>query len=179
MEYYAVHVWTGKEDEFAQRLSKLELFEGMVFVPKRTLSIRRAGKIKKIERPIFGGYVFLGIDSDGLTNEQRWALRRSNNFMRILPSTLSPQPIGEQDCRLIAHFMSFGKAADVSKVMFDDNDRIVVLEGALKGLEGSIVRVDRRKRRAKVQLDMCMNSFSIDLAFEVIAKPEKEVHNPS
>lgn len=173
MEYYAVHVWTGKEDDFAQSLCKLELFGDRVFVPKRALSVRRAGKIRKEERPIFGGYVFLGVEGGGLSPDQRWEIKRASNFMRILPETKAPQPISERDRRLIAHFVSFGKVAESSRVVFDENDRIVVLDGPLKGLEGMIVRVDRRKRRAKVRLDMCTNSFTIDLAFEVMADPAK------
>jgi transcriptional antiterminator NusG len=46
----------------------------------------------------------------------------------------------------------------------------VVLYGPLAGLEGRIVRVDRRKKRAKISLDLYDDSFFVDLAFEVIEK---------
>ena len=62
----------------------------------------------------------------------------------------------------------------VSKVYFDENSRIVVLLGPLKGLEGKIVKVDKRKRRAKVKLDIYEDSFFIDLAFDVIEKAQSE-----
>jgi transcriptional antiterminator NusG len=38
------------------------------------------------------------------------------------------------------------------------------------GLEGSIIKVDKRKGRAKIKLDLYNDSFSIDLAFEVIGQ---------
>jgi transcriptional antiterminator NusG len=57
-------------------------------------------------------------------------------------------------------------------VYFNDNSRIVVIEGPLMGLEGRIVKVDRRKGRAKVSLDLYNDSFTIDLAFEVIGSAE-------
>lgn len=173
MEYFAVQVWTGHEQDFAARLAANPLFEDCLLVPKRALNIRRAGKIRREERPIFSGYVFLASPDPQLDTDRRWILKASPHFVRILPSTVEPKPIGERDRRLVAHFMSFGKAADTSKVTFDGNDRIVVLEGPLKGLEGMIIKVDKRKRRAKVQLDMCRNSFLIDLSFEVMAAPEK------
>ena len=69
--------------------------------------------------------------------------------------------------------MSFGKVADISKVSFDADQRIVVLEGPLKGLEGLIVKVDMRKRRAKVRLDMCENSFLVDMGFEILDRSAK------
>ncbi len=173
MEYFAVQVWTGHEQEFARRLSAVPGFGDALLVPKRVLSIRRAGKIRREERPIFPGYVFLASETAEIASSSRWLLRGSRHFVRFLPSTLDPRPVGERDRRLIAHFMSFGKAADTSRVTFGPDDRIVVLEGPLKGLEGMIVKVDRRKRRAKVRLDLCQDSFLIDLSFEVITEPGK------
>jgi transcriptional antiterminator NusG len=38
------------------------------------------------------------------------------------------------------------------------------------GLEGYIVKVDRRKKRARVKLSLYQNSFAIDFAFEEISK---------
>jgi transcriptional antiterminator NusG len=61
-----------------------------------------------------------------------------------------------------------GPLAGKSKVVFDENSRIVVIEGPLSGLEGKIIKVDKRKGRAKIKLDLYDDSFSIDLAFEVL-----------
>jgi transcriptional antiterminator NusG len=58
--------------------------------------------------------------------------------------------------------------AGKSKVYFDANSRIVVTEGPLMGLEGKIIKVDKRKGRAKIKLDLYNDSFSIDLAFELL-----------
>jgi transcriptional antiterminator NusG len=66
----------------------------------------------------------------------------------------------------------FGPVAGISKVYFDQNSRIVVVEGPLAGLEGNIIKVDKRKRRAKVKLDVYDDSFAIDLAFETLEPSE-------
>lgn len=173
MNYYAVQVWTGKEDEFADRLAGAHAAALKPLVPKRAVMVRRKKKNCHEEKPLFPGYVFLGIDSDELGNDQRWHVRATKFFLRFLPTTIDPLPVKEQDRRLLAHFMSFGKVADISKVTFDDYDRIVVVEGPLKGLEGKIIKVNVRKRRAKIRLDMCENSFLIDLGFEIIDRAVK------
>ncbi len=173
MEYYAVQVWTGKEDEFADRVAAVPGMESKAMVPKRALPIKRGGKTRTEQRPLFPGYVFLAIDSGSLDNEQRWAIRSTRYYVRTLPSSADPRPVKEKDRRLLAHFMSFGKVADISKVRFDADDRIVVVEGPLKDLEGLIVKVDMRKRRAKVRLDMCENSFLVDMGFEILDKKAK------
>jgi transcriptional antiterminator NusG len=46
----------------------------------------------------------------------------------------------------------------------------VVISGPLSGLEGRIIKADKRKGRAKVKLDLYGDSFCIDLAFEVLVK---------
>jgi transcriptional antiterminator NusG len=38
----------------------------------------------------------------------------------------------------------------------------------MAGLEGNIIKVDKRKGRAKIKLDLYDDSFSIDLGFELI-----------
>lgn len=173
MNYYAVQVWTGKEDEFVENLVANQNVTLTPLVPKRAVMVRRKKKNCREEKPLFPGYVFLGIDSYELENTQRWNVRATKFFIRFLPTTIDPIAVKEQDKRLLAHFMSFGKVADISKVTFDDDERIVVIEGPLKGLEGKIIKVNIRKHRAKVRLDMCENSFLIDLGFEIIDRAVK------
>ncbi len=177
MEYFAIQVWTGKEDEFAERVGSAQRMDCTAIVPKKSVHIRRRGKMRHEEKPLFPGYVFLVTDATELAALQRWILRTTTFFVRALPNTKEPRPVKEKDRRLLAHFMSFGKVADISKVSFDADERIVVLEGPLKGLEGLIVKVDKRKCRAKIRLDMCENSFLVDLGFEIIDRSAKGPEN--
>jgi len=41
----------------------------------------------------------------------------------------------------------------------------------LKDLEGRIVRVDRRKGRARVRLELYADSFEVDFGFEALDSP--------
>ena len=173
MDYYAVQVWTGHESDYAEGLSRDARCPTSVSVPKRSMQIRKLGKIKKEERPVFPGYVFIPVAEDSMEPSLRWVIRSTKYFIRLLPTTGEPKPIQEKDRRILAHFMSFGKVADTSKVVFDENERIVVLEGPLKGLEGSIIKINKRKGRAKVSLDMCESSFLIDLSFEILDRSSK------
>ena len=169
MSYYAIQVLTGGESDYTRRASPL-LARGRLLAPKRVLAIRKGGRKGMEESPVFPGYVFVEIDDLLASLPDYWSLRRARGFVRFLRDTASPTPLAEKDLALLRHFMSFGERADTSKVTFDENDRIVVLEGPLKGLEGSIVKVDRRKGRAKVALDICETGFLIDLGFEAAEK---------
>ncbi|MCX7025621.1 MAG: antiterminator LoaP [Spirochaetes bacterium] len=173
MEYYAIQVKTLHEDDFAKVLSLNAGASLSITVPKRALPIRKLGKTVTDVRPVFPGYVFIGISDPETYNEIHWLVKRTKFFYRFLPSNQTRKPLTGFDLRLLTHFISHGERADTSKVKFDENDRIVVLEGPLKGLEGFIVKVDRRKGRAKVRLAMCEDSFSFDLAFTAVELASK------
>ena len=168
MDYYAVQVKTGKEPELLKKIRKLneENHEIQAYFPRRVLYIKKKGIRQKVDAPVFPGYIFLEIDA--LSLPLCWQLRKTPNFYHFLPNNQNPLPLADNDLSLLRHFLSFGEVTVPSKVYFDENSRICVIEGALKGLEGKIIKVDRRKQRAKVLLDMYTDSFPIDLAFDVI-----------
>jgi transcriptional antiterminator NusG len=169
MQYYAIHVLTDSEDDFSRRLAPI-IGKDRLIIPKKLLAIRRKGITRKVLMPVFRGYVF--IQSDNILEELDvfWAIRHTQGFIRFLRESSAPSPMSERDLALLRHFISLGEYADTSKVTFDENDRIVVLEGPLKGLEGHIVKVDRRKGRARIILDMYESQFPIDLGFEVVER---------
>ncbi len=172
MDYYALQVKTGKELAFLERFQKQADLSDMqntrVYFPRRMLYIRKKGVRKKSVEAVFPGYVFLEIDQ--LSTDMYWILRKIPGFYRFLPDSRIPQPLIERDLSLLRHFLSFGEITVPSKAYFDENDRICILEGPLKGLEGKIVKVDKRKGRAKILLDMYSQTFPIDFAFEVIRR---------
>ena len=61
-------------------------------------------------------------------------------------------------------------------VHFDENERIVVNEGPLKGLEGSIIKVDRHKQRAKIQLDVHGSTYTLDQGLKTSRGITKTIH---
>jgi transcription termination/antitermination protein NusG len=169
MSYYTIHVLTGSEDDFVRRLLPF-LGKDRLILPKKLMPIRRKGIKSKELQPLFPGYLFLQSESILAEASVYWAIRRTEGFIRFLRDSASPSPLSERDLGLIRQFISFGKYADTSKVTFDENDRIVVQEGPLKGLEGRIIKVNRRKGRAKVRFDLYETSYPIDLGFEVVER---------
>jgi len=98
----------------------------------------------------------------------KWEFKSTEGFYRFLKSNNNITPLSNQDLELVLHFIKTGPIAGKSRVYFDENSRIVVVEGPLCGLEGRIIKVDKRKRRAKISLDLYNDSFTIDLAFDII-----------
>ena len=55
-------------------------------------------------------------------------------------------------------------------VVFMESDRILVIEGPLKAVQGQILRIDKRNRNALVSLGMNRQVFKVWLAFEWMDK---------
>ena len=76
----------------------------------------------------------------------------------------------QDDIRYFIMPDDFGPKIGASMIHFDVNEHIVVDEGSLKGLEESIITVNRRKQRAKIQLDFHGSTYTFDLGFEDISR---------
>jgi transcriptional antiterminator NusG len=171
-KYYAGHVRDRCEEAFIKRFRKdyPELDGIAVYFPKRKLREKKAGKTEIKTRPVFAGYVFFEINGNDDILRYSAALKSAEGFYRFLHSNANIAEISGRDLEIILRFIKLKNAtAGISKVRFDENNKIVVTEGAMKGLEGNIVRVDRRKGRAKVRLDLYNDTFLIDLSFEAIS----------
>jgi transcriptional antiterminator NusG len=170
VDYYAFQVKPRGEETYIKRFRALhpEIHVPIYFL-QRSLDIRRKGVIAASYSAIFPGYLFIEIDDEDDILKYHWAFRRTHGFYRFLPANQNIHPLANKDLELVLHFIQkVGTIAGKSLVTFDENYRIVVIEGPLAGLEGKIIKVDKRKGRAKVKLDIYGDSFALDLAFEAI-----------
>ena len=170
MIYYAAQVHTGHEQKFIDDMARRMPYSGsiqrFVFL-RRELRVKRQGVQKTELQPLFPGYIFIESDGD-LDPASRDAVRSSSYFYRFLKSNKEITPLADHDLRVLHHFMDFGEKAGASRVYFDKDQRIVVADGPLKGLEGNIIKVDRRKQRAKIQITFENTVVTMDLAFSII-----------
>ena len=108
------------------------------------------------------------LETDEIDPELFGIMRSTKDFSRFLKNNKDITPIEGRDLALLQHFLRFGQIADTSVVTFNENDRICVKSGPLQGLEGFVVKVDKRKQRAKISLDFANENFVIDLAFNIL-----------
>ena len=158
----------------------MRLFNGLhpevqvnLHFPRRRMDIRRRGKVQQTTAAVFPGYIFIEAEAEDIIKHQR-AFRQTDGFYRFLRSNQDITPMADKDLELVLHFIKrAGPVAGISRVFYNENARIVVVEGPLMGLEGRIIKVDKRKKRAKVKLNIYDDSFAIDLAFEVMGAMDR------
>jgi transcriptional antiterminator NusG len=168
---FALQVKTGDEEKY------IKLFYAhnpgtkhvRIYFPKRELRVRKQGKTITKNAPVFSGYIFVELENEDHIMNHYLSLRGVTGFIRFLPSNKKVRALKSDDLELAVHFIrQLNQVAGVSKVYFDENDKIVITEGPLLGLEGRIVKIDRRKGRAKIRLDLYGDSFAVDLSFVMI-----------
>jgi transcriptional antiterminator NusG len=174
MQYYAIQVKTRSEEKYIRLFKALHPDITLpLHFPRREIDIRRKGIVRKSVRAIFPGYIFIELEEDDDILKYHWSFRRTDGFFRFLRSNQNISPLADRDLELVLHFIKkAGPLAGKSRAYLNENSRIVVTEGPLMGLEGKIVKVDKRKGRAKIKLDLYDDTFSIDLAIEIIGTLE-------
>ncbi|GMO30801.1 MAG: transcription termination/antitermination protein NusG [Termitinemataceae bacterium] len=174
MKYYAAQIKTRAEEKFIKLFKALHPQENVtIYFPMREIIERHKGKHIQKLLPVFPGYIFIEIQDAQNIFDYYWLLNKMPFFYHFLKSNNEIQKMDGRDLEIIRHFIKTpnGKktaVSEISQVYFNEDDRIVVLSGALAGLEGNIIKIDKRKGRVKVKLDLCGEKFSIDLAFENI-----------
>lgn len=167
MNFFAIQVMSGREDEFLQFISKSRPDVPFHHIKKKVM-IRKLGKTLPQVSSVFPGYLFFQWDGDEISPALISSIRKTKNYIRFLPASDRIAPLTSQDAEIIRRLLSLGRELGPSLVTFDENNRIKVINGPLMGLEGSIVKVNKRKRRAKVALDMNDSPIFFDLSFEVL-----------
>ena len=101
-------------------------------------------------------------------------VEESAGVTRFLKSNQDIRPVPKSEAGALTALMSFGEIVRESVAVFDENNRIKILEGPMMGFEGQIIKVDRRKGRAKVKLDLYTESYLVEFGFELLEKsPDK------
>jgi len=127
------------------------------------------GKTLRELQPVFPSYIIM--QTTGTVDGQTvLALKTLLDFYHFLKSNTEITALAGNDLAIIQHFLGLGPRIGSSLVRFDQDDRIVVIEGPLKGIEGSIIKVDRRKQRAKIQVEFAGGAHTMDLGFEDIER---------
>ncbi|MBN2657984.1 MAG: antiterminator LoaP [Spirochaetales bacterium] len=168
MHYFALHIKTGSEEKIRKSI-KEEFNDALkVFCPMRELMIRKKGKTTRQLKPMFGGYIF--IQSEEISASDLIRLKNIPDFYQVLPSNKDIKPVRQEDMEFLRTLFTGNQIAALSKAKFDENDRIQIISGPLKGKEGLIVKVDRRKGRAKIMIKAFDREHFVDLGFELMGE---------
>ena len=150
--WYALTVGPRKEKLTAQAL-RTRGFED--FLPLYSLRNQWSDRIRKIERPLFQGYVFCRFNPI-----ERQAVLKTPDVVSIVGFGKTPEPVDDTEiaalqavCESGLNAMPYPTLATGSKVRLND--------GPLKGLEG--VFVEDKKTRLILSLTLLQRSVVVEI----------------
>lgn len=166
--WYVIQVRTGSEKEIVKQCRTVipqEILESS-FLPYFEEMKRYQGSWHRQKKLLFPGYVFLISKDSGVLYQ---GLKKVIGLTKLLKT-------GEQIIALTeaekAFLLKLGGEEQLVKMSTGlmEQDRIVILNGPLKGLEGYIKRIDRHRREACLELPLFGRMLDTKVGLEIIAK---------
>jgi len=176
--WFVLFVQTYEERRVAERLqAKLDPDSYVVFVPTKDYSFIKGG-VKTVRKvPWLDGYVFIAatVTPEKCLEEVKPIVYADSHIYRLLSNDGLPEDIAlcEQDKAIMTAILdeNFNIPA-IEAVLVDD--RVNIIDGALEGIGGKVVKVNRHKQTATLELDVQFlgRKTVIEVMLDIIAKPE-------
>lgn len=156
MRWHVVQVMTGEEKGIAAKLRQAGF---RVLVPAENRPIHTGGAWGMKEYALFPGYVFLQMDYDA---GAYYRLKGIPGVVKLLSGTLSYL---EAEWILL---LSGQNGEPLTPTLVREADgRLEVQDGILKRFESRIVKMDKRNRRAVIELSLCGEKKEVQLGIRL------------
>lgn len=165
LRWYVAQVMTGSEQETARKLTDA----GMeALAPVQILHERRHGKWWPTRRVVFPSYVFV---RTGMTPRFYYFISGLPRVIRLL-GTGGPEPVPDEQMEVVRLFAPDGRDFGMSQGERIDG-KTVITSGPLLELEGKIVKVNARGRRATVSIPILGEAHQVDVGV-IVTQAEAE-----
>jgi transcriptional antiterminator NusG len=173
-EWYVIFTKTGEEGKLGKIL---EIFfckkELKILIPRRKIIERKEKQKTEKIKLLFPGYVFI---KTKMCNEVYNRINNIYKFAKLLKEESEPAVVREAEMRIILSLTGNSDLIGFSKGI-DVGGRIKIIDGPLKGYEGLIEKIDRRKNRAKIRLNVIGDCRLIDVGIHIIDTDDNKILN--
>ena len=166
--WYVMQVRTGTEESVRRQCEKMIDSNTLTkcLIPYQERLKRYRGQWHKELMPLFPGYVFADSqDADSLFFE----LKRIVGLTRLLGTGSRIVALAPEETDFLKKVGKESQIMTISKGIIV-NDRVTILEGPLKNLEGFICRIDRHRRKAWLKLSMFGREQLVEVGLEIVEK---------
>jgi transcription antitermination factor NusG len=154
--WYAIHTRSHFEQKVYDGISGKSV---EVFLPRIQVMSRRKDRRKKILIPLLPGYVFVRFEMDP---EVYWDIIKTVGVVRMVGFMGKPVAANDEEIQSLmilngtdrtVHNQSFMKAGD----------RVMIMEGPLKGLVGFYLRHKGQSDKVVVSIELLQRSLAIEI----------------
>lgn len=171
LSWYALCVRSGYED-LVKSIILRTLNDSLVsvLVPKKNVPEKRNGDFEWVTRKLLPGYILINTKMDA---KIYYRLKEIPNCYNLLNKFQDDNDIyfleiPDQEITPIIQLMNDRGTIERSEAYLEDST-IKIKSGPLKGKEGIIKKIDKRKKRAKLLLNFLGDTKMIDVGIEVLS----------
>jgi len=128
------------------------------YLPLKSELRKWSDRKQMVETPLFSGYLFVNINV--LTNSRLQVLKVPG-VGALVGNQMGPSPIPDQQIEDIRKVLTAGVECSVQPLL-KEGDRVRVTQGALAGIEGTLVRT-HSSSRLLVSIEMIRQSLSVSI----------------
>jgi transcriptional antiterminator NusG len=177
MDWYAIFVKTGREDETSKILDALyrkycvnEKY--ILFVPKRKLIEYSHGNKTIVLKTLFPGYILIKADNISKLYETVRD-KKCVSIIKFLKTNCDFHKINPVESKIVLSLLNREGIINTSYVNIDKT-HINILDGPLCNYTGIIKKINRRKERAKIQISFLDRECFVDISIKCIDKIENQ-----
>jgi transcription termination/antitermination protein NusG len=159
MSWYAVYTKSHFENKVHLGLLKKAL---PVFLPKISVWSSRKDRKKKIDVPLFPGYIFVEMAAP----DSRTVLDvlRTSGVVRILGDMEdgTPRPVPEREIEAIMKLVS--SKAEIQQTQYpQEGEGAMIVDGPFQGIQGHVVKTDFTKEEFVISFEFLNRYVSVKL----------------
>ena len=154
--WYAIHTRSRFEQKVYDGLCAKSI---EVFLPKAQVMSRRKDRRKKILVPLLPGYIFVHMD---MAPEHYWDVIKTVGVVRMVGFEGRPVPADEEEVRSLMILDGTDRTVH-NRAYMKRGDRVMIMEGPLKGLVGLYKRHRGQSDRVVVSVELLKRSLAVEI----------------
>ncbi len=169
--WYVLHTYSGYEENVKRNLEQRAESMNMqdyvfdILIPTETKIKIKNGKRKTVREKIFPGYVLVNMI---VTDASWYVARNTPNVTGFIGSGTTPVPMSEEEIKALQKRM--GVEEPEYKIDVVKGERVKIIDGPFKGLEGKVNSIDESHGKVKVLVSMFGRETPVELDFLQIKK---------
>jgi transcription elongation factor/antiterminator RfaH len=162
-KWYALHTRSHFEQKVHDAVNEKSI---EVFLPKIQIMSRRKDRRKKILIPLLPGYVFVHFQ---MSPESYWNIIKTVGVVRIVGFEGKPVPANEEEINSLMILNGTDRTVQ-NRDYIKKGDRVMIMEGPLKGLVGFYLHHKGQADRVVVSVELLNRSLEVEIEDWVLEK---------
>ncbi|NIA10785.1 MAG: transcription termination/antitermination factor NusG [Nitrospiraceae bacterium] len=170
-QWFLVNTYSGSEKKAKLNLEERIKGYGLedrilkVILPVDYYSVVERGKRKIKTQRVFPGYIVVNM----ILDDQTWfVVRNTPGVLGFVGSGGKPTPLTEEEVQKL--FDRIGEDEAREKMNFEVGNRVKILAGPFKDMEGTVQEIDVEKGKSKILLEMFGREMPVEIKSEFIQK---------